>query len=113
MQAGFFFRCRQFMALSTLGLLLMSGPLAAADELNIYSHRHYAIDAEVNALFTERTGIEVKVVNADADQLIERLRSEGENSPADLLVTVDAGRLQIAKREGLLQPLENSSIYLI
>lgn len=83
---------------------------SAAEELNVYSHRHYAIDQEVNKLFTEKTGIEVKVVNADADQLIERLKSEGENSPADLLVTVDAGRLQRAKAEGLLQPLESEAL---
>ncbi len=80
---------------------------ARADELNIYSHRHYPADQAVNRLFTEKTGIEVKVVNADADQLIERLKSEGENSPADLLVTVDAGRLQRAKADGLLQPLKS------
>src|SRR5690606_17073088 len=70
---------------------------ARADVLNVYSHRHYAGDQEINRLFTEKTGIEVKVVNADADQLIERLKTEGENSPADLLLTVDAGRLQRAK----------------
>lgn len=80
---------------------------ARADVLNIYSHRHYTGDQEINRLFTEKTGIEVKVVNADADQLIERLKTEGENSPADLLVTVDAGRLQRAKSEGLLKPLES------
>jgi len=107
MQPGFFARLRLSPVLIIVGLALFAGPVTAADTLNIYSHRHYGIDAEVNTLFTERTGIEVKVVNADADQLIERLRSEGENSPADLLVTVDAGRLQIAKQEGLLQPLDS------
>jgi iron(III) transport system substrate-binding protein len=86
---------------------LIAGPAAANEVLNVYSHRHYAIDQEINTLFTERTGIEVRVVNADADQLIERLKSEGENSPADLLVTVDAGRLQIAKEAGLLQALKS------
>jgi iron(III) transport system substrate-binding protein len=89
------------------GLSFNTGSAVAQEVLNIYSHRHYGIDQEVNALFTERTGIEVKVVNADADQLIERLKSEGENSPADLLVTVDAGRLQIAREQGLLQALQS------
>lgn len=78
-----------------------------AEVLNVYSHRHYPSDQAINKLFTEKTGIEVKVVNADADQLIERLKSEGENSPADVLVTVDAGRLQRAKAEGLLQPVKS------
>ncbi|MFT4177709.1 MAG: Fe(3+) ABC transporter substrate-binding protein [Luteolibacter sp.] len=80
---------------------------AHADVVNVYSHRHYRGDQDINKLFTEKTGIEVKLVNADADQLIERLKSEGENSPADVLITVDAGRLQRAKAEGLLQPLKS------
>ncbi len=92
-------------ALLSTALLLSAA--SAEEVLNVYSHRHYGIDQEVNKLFTEKTGIEVKVVNAEADQLIERLKSEGENSPADVLVTVDAGRLQRAKTEGLLQPLKS------
>ncbi len=92
--------------------LAIAGIFAAssvsAEVLNIYSHRHYEVDQTINALFTEKTGIEVKVVNAEADQLIERLKSEGANSPADLLVTVDAGRMQRAKAEGLLQPIEST-----
>lgn len=91
-----------------IALLASAGPAAAQDVLNVYSHRHYGIDQEVNAAFTQASGIEVKVVNADADQLIERLKSEGENSPADVLITVDAGRLQIARQQGLLQPLESA-----
>ncbi len=94
-------------ALALVAALGLSGPALAQQTLNIYSHRHYGIDQEVNALFTQQTGIEVKVVNADADQLIERLKAEGENSPADLLITVDAGRLQLAKEQGLLQPLQS------
>lgn len=82
----------------------------AGGELNVYSHRHYAIDKQVNELFREKTGIEVKVVNAEADQLIERLKSEGANSPADVLITVDVGRIQRAKEEGLLQPLKSEAL---
>ncbi|MGL4398266.1 MAG: Fe(3+) ABC transporter substrate-binding protein, partial [Luteolibacter sp.] len=81
--------------------------LGATEELNVYTHRHYAIDQKVNELFKQETGIEVKVVNAEADQLVERLKSEGANSPADVLITVDAGRMQKAKEEGLLQPLKS------
>lgn len=93
--------------LASFALLIFAAPTAADEVLNVYSHRHYGIDQEINTLFTEKTGIEVRVVNADADQLIERLKSEGANSPADLLVTVDAGRLQLAKEQGLLQPLKS------
>ncbi|WP_038160888.1 Fe(3+) ABC transporter substrate-binding protein [Verrucomicrobium sp. BvORR106] len=89
------------------GLAFLGGTLLSAKELNVYTHRHYKADEEINALFTERTGIKVNVVSAEADQLIERLKSEGANSPADLLVTVDAGRLQRAKEAGLLKPLKS------
>lgn len=95
-----------FNSLATAATLLS----ASANVLNIYSHRHYAGDQAINQLFTEKTGIEVKVVNADADQLIERLKSEGANSPADLLITVDAGRLQLAKQAGLLQPVKSEAL---
>ncbi len=71
--------------------------------VNVYTHRHYDTDKELFNQFTEQTGIEVNVVKAKADQLIERLRSEGENTPADVLITVDAGRLYKAKELELLQ----------
>ena len=89
------------------GLAIFGETTLPAKELNVYTHRHYKADEEINALFTERTGIQVNVVSAEADQLIERLKSEGANSPADLLVTVDAGRLQRAKEAGLLKPLKS------
>jgi len=88
-------------------LALCFGQVAVAEELHVYSHRHYEADQQVNRLFTEKTGIEVKVVNAQVDQLMERLRSEGEASPADILIAVDAGRLQRAAEEGLLQAVES------
>jgi iron(III) transport system substrate-binding protein len=84
-----------------------AGLLFGAETLHVYSHRHYEVDQQVNALFTKKTGIEVKVVNAEADQLIERLKSEGEDSPADVLVTVDAGRMQRAVEDGLLQSVKS------
>ncbi len=95
---------------AALAFALLVSWASSEDQLNIYSHRHYEIDQQVNRLFTEKTGIEVRVVNAEADQLIERLKSEGENSPADVLVTVDAGRMQRAKAEGLLQPLSSERL---
>lgn len=79
----------------------------ASEKINIYTHRHYDVDQQLFEQFTEATGIEVNVVKAKADQLIERLKSEGEGSPADLLFTVDIGRLHKAKTEGLLQPVDS------
>lgn len=87
--------------------MVLLGQVAGGEVLHVYSHRHYEVDQKVNELFTEKTGIEVKVVNAEVDQLIERLKSEGEASPADVLVAVDAGRMQRAADEGLLQPVES------
>ncbi len=84
---------------------------AAADaepgEVNVYSHRHYEADEELFERFSERTGIEVNVVTASADELITRLENEGASSPADVLITVDAGRLHRAEERGLLQPMSS------
>ncbi len=93
-------------ALLLAAVALAAGPARAA-EINLYSHRHYEVDRELFAEFTARTGVAVNVVQASADQLIERLRSEGAGSPADLLLTVDAGRLQRAREAGLLQPVDS------
>ena len=82
----------------------------AAGLVNVYSHRHYDTDQELFELFTEESGIQVNVLKAGADELIERLRTEGENSPADLLITVDASRLYRAQMLGLLQPVSSARL---
>jgi iron(III) transport system substrate-binding protein len=78
-----------------------------AGVVNVYSHRHYDTDQELFRRFTESTGIPVNVVTASADELITRLENEGAASPADVLITVDAGRLHRAKERGLLQPVRS------
>ena len=78
--------------------------------VNLYSSRHYDTDDALYDNFTEQTGIEVNLIEADADELIERIKSEGENSPADVLITVDAGRLWRAEEEGLLQPVDSETL---
>lgn len=80
----------------------------AAGEVNVYSHRHYDVDQQLFDRFTAETGIAVNVVTGSADELITRLASEGVSSPADVLITVDAGRLHRAKEQGLLQPVESA-----
>lgn len=97
-------------ALACLMASILTLPAMAKEVLNIYSHRHYEVDQQVNQRFTERTGIEVRVVNAEADPLIERLKAEGGNSPADVLVTVDAGRMQRAREEDLLQVVKSDAL---
>ena len=81
-----------------------------AGEVNIYSSRHYDTDLALYENFTERTGITVNRIETDADALIERISSEGEFSPADLLITVDAGRLWRAEEAGILTPIESETL---
>ncbi|NIR50726.1 Fe(3+) ABC transporter substrate-binding protein [candidate division KSB1 bacterium] len=93
-----------------ISFLILTNWTSSADfkgEVNVYSHRHYEIDKKIFERFTEKTEIKVNVVKANADQLIKRLEIEGQNSPADVLITVDAGRLFRAKQKGLLQPIES------
>ncbi len=82
-------------------------PEPAEKLVNVYTHRHYEADQQLFDRFREETGIRVEVVKAGADELINRLQVEGENSPADLLFTVDAGRLYRAKELGLLQAVDS------
>ncbi len=84
--------------------------IADAGEVNVYSSRHYDTDLALYSDFTEQTGITVNRIEADADALIERISSEGEFSPADLLVTVDAGRLWRAKEAGILSSVESNTL---
>lgn len=79
-------------------------------EVNVYSHRHYDVDKEIYADFEKETGIKVNVIEDDADKLMVRLENEGENSPCDLFITADAGRLVKAKEKGLLQPVTSEKL---
>jgi len=88
-----------------LGAILLTSSILTASEVNVYSHRHYDTDKKLFKMFEDKTGIKVNVVKADANALIKRLSSEGENSPADVLITVDAGRLYQAKQKDLLQSI--------
>ena len=76
--------------------------------LNLYSSRHYQTDEALYANFTKQTGIRVNRIEAGEDALIERVRNEGARSPADVLVTVDAGRLWRAEQLGFFQPVKSA-----
>jgi len=82
-----------------------SAPAEDAGEVNIYSYRQEVLIRPLLDAFTAETGIEVNLVSGKADALLERLKSEGMNSPADVLLTVDAGRLYRAHEAGVLQPI--------
>jgi len=79
-------------------------------EVNVYTHRHYDVDRKIFKKFEKETGIDVNIIDDDADKLLIRLEKEGKNSPCDLFMTVDAGRLVRAKNLGLLQPISDENI---
>ena len=81
-----------------------------SNEINIYSQRHYEVDRIQYENFEKNTGIKVNVIKAGADELLERLKNEGENTPADLFVTVDAGKLQKGVEMGVFQKIDNRVI---
>lgn len=81
-----------------------------AGEVTVYTHRHYESDQMLFDTFEEKTGIKVNVVNANADELIQKIKMEGKQSPADVLITVDAGRLHRAKEQDLLQPVSSEKL---
>lgn len=101
------------MRLATLtALLFATSSLAAQAEgvLNLYSSRHYDTDERLYSDFTEATGIEINRIEGKADELIARMEAEGTNSPADVLLTVDAGRIWRADQKGLLQPVTSETL---
>ncbi|WP_298916997.1 Fe(3+) ABC transporter substrate-binding protein [uncultured Algimonas sp.] len=78
-----------------------------AGTVNLYTSRHYDTDLALYDDFTKETGIKVNRIEADASSLIERIASEGEFSPADLLITVDAGNLWRAEEAGVLSSVDS------
>lgn len=104
---------RRSLFLSAAGLAGMAAlPLRAraAGEVNIYSARHYPADEQLFTLFTERTGIAVNQIKGTGAELMERIKLEGEQSPCDLFVTVDAGNLWRAQEKGIYQPISSPEL---
>ncbi len=79
-------------------------------EVKVYSGRHYNTDRSVYKKFAEETGIKVRLIEAAGISLIERLKREGSNSQADLILLVDAARITNAAKAGLLQPISSNSL---
>ena len=96
-----------------VGLLLSScgqRQRPESNSLGVYSGRHYNTDQQLYRQFEARTGIKVKLLEGKDDALIERLRSEGSSSPADVLVLVDAARLAKAAEAGLFRPIDSAAL---
>ena len=93
---------------AALAATLVVPDARAAEEpvLNLYSARHYQTDEALYANFTKATGIRINRIEAGDEQLLERIKSEGAQSPADILLIVDAARLWSAQQQGLFQPVK-------
>lgn len=92
------------------GLALAALAVAADDDnvVNVYSARHYDTDLALYQRFEEQTGIRINLIEGGSDGLIERIVNEAEFSPADVLITVDAGRLWRAQEAGVFQSVEST-----
>lgn len=96
------------MALCALAVLVLLGGCAAPEDgLVVYSSRNEELIKPIFDLYTETTGVKISYVTDDAGPLVERLRAEGSKTPADLLLTVDAGNLWFAAQQEVLQPLDS------
>jgi iron(III) transport system substrate-binding protein len=104
---------RLFIALSVVLLLALTLSPALAQErqvVNVYSARHYGAMEAAFTAFTDATGIEVRLSQGSVQSLLERLRAEGTQTVADVFFSIDAGGLDLAATEGLLQPIESDVI---
>lgn len=102
---------KSFLAAVTLTLTSALAPaIAEQNVLNLYSARHYQTDEALYNDFTKLTGIRINRIEGKEEELLERIRREGENSPADVFLTVDASRLAKARELGLFAPLQSRLI---
>ncbi|MBW7900388.1 MAG: Fe(3+) ABC transporter substrate-binding protein [Rhodocyclaceae bacterium] len=98
-------------ALCVLTAALLAGAATAEEKvLNLYSARHYQTDEALYADFTKQTGIKINRIEGKEEELLERIRNEGANSPADVLLTVDAARLAKAHEMGLFTPVRSKTL---
>ena len=89
----------------SIAALAFTALSAQAAELNLYSARHYQTDEALYANFTKQTGIKINRIEGKEEELLERIKNEGTNSPADVFLTVDAARLAQAHELGLFAPV--------
>ena len=96
--------------LAAAALLLTTASALHAQVVNVYTARHYQTDEALYADFTKQTGIKVNRIEGKEDELLERVRNEGASSPADIFITVDASRLELADQAGVLQPVQSKAL---
>ncbi len=93
-----------------ISFVSVSAAHAQSQVLNLYSSRHYQTDEALYTNFEKATGIKINRIEAPEDPLLERMKSEGTRSPADVLITVDMGRLLKAQEAGLFQPIKSAAL---
>ncbi|GAB2901898.1 Fe(3+) ABC transporter substrate-binding protein [Uliginosibacterium flavum] len=100
---------RHLAAALSLSVCILTSTLASAadTELNLYSARHYQTDEALYKNFEKATGIKINRIEAQEDALLERIKNEGANSPADVFITVDATRLAKADELGLFAEVKS------
>jgi iron(III) transport system substrate-binding protein len=98
------------LALLALAAAAALPALAQEKVLNLYSARHYQTDEALYSNFTKATGIKINRIEAGDEALLERLTNEGANSPADVVLLVDAARLAKAQQAGLFQPVQSAEL---
>lgn len=84
--------------------------VGSGKSVTVYSTRHYEVDNQLYEAFTKQTGIAVNEIKGTSEELVARLQNEGENTLADVFISVDGGILDSAKRAGLLQPIESADV---
>ena len=95
---------------AALALTALAAPVHAAEEVVVYSSRIDELIKPVFDAYTKETGVTVKFITDKEAPLMQRIRAEGENTPADLLITVDAGNLWQAEQMGILQPFKSAVV---
>lgn len=87
--------------------VLFVNSLFASSVVNVYSHRHYAVDKQLYKEFEKQTGIKVNVIKASSAELIKRIEKEGRYTKADILLTTDVGMLELARGKGIFQRVDS------
>jgi len=91
-------------------ILALFGQFSSANEVNVYTSRHYDSDPGLYQEFTNETGVKVNIISGKGSALLERIKAEGKNSPADIFFTVDAGNLWKVQKENLLQSITSTKV---
>jgi len=105
MQPGL--RLKTLLIAGLAAIVASSAALAQDKVLNLYSARHYNTDEALYSNFTKATGIKINRIEGGEDALLTRIKAEGANSPADVFITVDAGRLWVADQDGVFAPIQS------